>query len=294
MARDSETSELPEELRLDPIGIARTPFVEAVQAPRQPAAASKVEGVIELHAGRGFEFALEDLAPGQGLWVLFWFHKSPGWRAKVRPPRAEKRRGVFATRSPHRPNPLGLSALELLRVDGLNLHVRGVDLLDGTPVLDIKPFVPYTDALFSGGPGWLGAPADEGPMLQVVFEARAREQLDFLSQRHDIHLEKPLREKLELGAAPHPYRRIRAERNGFLLAYKEWRVRFETEGNTARVISLATGYRAKGLFGSASPLLEPHRDFVARFGYPGHKARASSPGQNPDGGDVPNGCAPAC
>ncbi len=274
-----------------PIGVARTPLRDPADAPRQSAAARDIEGVIELEPGHGFEFALEDLEPGQALWIVFWFHRSESWRAKVRPPRGLKRRGVFATRSPHRPNPIGLSSVELLRVDGMSLHVRGVDLLDGTPVLDIKPFVPYTDALFTGGPGWLGAPEDVGPKLRIQFTPKAKEQLEYMERELGIALEKTLAEKLELGTAPHPYRRIKKERSGFLLAYKEWRVRFETEGNTAHVLSLATGYRAKQLFGSASPVLEPHRRFVARYGYPGHGERLGEDGSAPS---QPNGPAPSC
>jgi tRNA-Thr(GGU) m(6)t(6)A37 methyltransferase TsaA len=286
-AKDSSAAEL----QLRPIGVARTPLRDPVDAPRQPAAARDIEGVIELQSGQGFEFALEDLEPGQALWIVFWFHRSDSWRAKVRPPRGLKRRGVFATRSPHRPNPIGLSSVELLRVDGLSLHVRGVDLLDGTPVLDIKPFVPYTDALFTGGPGWLGAPEDVGPKMRVEFAPKAREQLDYLERELGISLERALCDKLEMGTAPHPYRRIRKERSGFLLAHKEWRVRFETEGDTAHVLSLGTGYRAKQLFGSAAPVLEPHRLFVARYGYPGHGERA--PGDVADA--VPTaGPSPSC
>ena len=74
----------------------------------------------------------------------------------MRPPRgARVRRGLFATRSPDRPNPIGLSAVQLVRVDGLRLHVRGVDLLDGTPILDIKPYVPYADAFPDARAGWI-------------------------------------------------------------------------------------------------------------------------------------------
>ena len=84
--------------------------------------------------------------------MLFWFDRNEGWRPKVLPPRSRSgRKGVFATRSPHRPNPLGLSAVRLERVDGLTLHVSDVDMLDGTPVLDIKPYVAYTDAIADAG-----------------------------------------------------------------------------------------------------------------------------------------------
>ena len=90
--------------------------------------------------------AFRDLAGFERLWLVFVFHRSQGWKAEVRPPRGGGKRSVLATRSPHRPNAIGLSAVELVAVDGRALQVRGIDLLDGTPILDIKPYVPYADA----------------------------------------------------------------------------------------------------------------------------------------------------
>ena len=130
-----------------------TGFAAKDEAPRQ-AVVDGAEAVIELFPGRNLEHAIEDLAGWERIWVIFWFHLNPGWRPKVLPPRSTSgRKGVLATRSPHRPNPLGLSAVRLLRIEGLNLHVQGVDMIDGTPVLDIKPYVPYSDAFAQSGSG---------------------------------------------------------------------------------------------------------------------------------------------
>ena len=90
------------------------------------------------------------------LWVLSHLHLNTGWNAKVMPPRGErKKRGLFATRSPHRPNNIGLTAVRLVGVEGFTLHVEEIDLLDGTPVLDIKPYVPYADAFPGAHAGWI-------------------------------------------------------------------------------------------------------------------------------------------
>ena len=125
----------------------RTTWESKVEAPRQPAAARAHAGVIELFADRNLEHAIHDIAGWERLWVIFWFDRNAGWRPKVLPPRSTTgRKGVLSTRSPHRPNALGLSALRLERVEGLKLHVLDVDLLDGTPIFDIKPYVAYTDA----------------------------------------------------------------------------------------------------------------------------------------------------
>jgi tRNA (adenine37-N6)-methyltransferase len=255
------------ELTLRPIGVVHSPFVDRLAAPRQ-AAVSDVVGTIELFPQSGIEHALEDLASFRVIWVLFWFHLNAGWRPKVRPPRSRERRGVFATRSPHRPNPIGLSAVELLGIEGRVLQVKNLDMLDGTPVLDLKPYVPYTDAIAEGSSGWLERaerPVDPGPRYAVEFSPAALERLAFL-EALSIGLREPVVRALELGPAPHPYRRIKREGDGFVLAHKEWRFAFESEGGRIVVTSVRSGYRASELFQSTDPGLAPHRVFVERFG----------------------------
>jgi tRNA-Thr(GGU) m(6)t(6)A37 methyltransferase TsaA len=111
---------------------------------------------LEFDAERIPVSALSDLVGVERIWVLSYLHRSGTWGPLVRPPRgARVRRSLFATRSPDRPNPIGLSAVQLIGVDGLRLHVRGVDLLDGTPILDIKPYVPYADAFPGARAGWI-------------------------------------------------------------------------------------------------------------------------------------------
>lgn len=147
----------------EPIGWVRSPYVQRIDAPHQPTVVEgtesgrPAEAVIQLVESLPLE-ALRGLEGFDRIWVLFRFHRSQGWAPLVRPPRkGAGRLGVLATRSPHRPNALGLSAVELLEVDGRTLKVRGVDFLDGTPVLDIKPYVPYADAFPEARAGWIDA-----------------------------------------------------------------------------------------------------------------------------------------
>ena len=260
----------PPRLTLEPIGVARTSHRSKAEAPRQPAAARDTEGRIELYPGRNFEHALDDLAGFQRIWVLFWFHLNDSWRPKVLPPRSTSgRKGVFATRSPHRPNPLGLSAVRLERIEGLVLHVRDVDLVDGTPVLDLKPYVPYTDAFPEASTGWLGdeprdAPADPIGAWTVQFEPVAAGQAAWIEARTGLPLAERITATLKLGPQPHAYRRIRREGGGYLLKVKEWRVRFDREGPVIRVQSIASGYRPAEVARSAGDPEDPlavHRDF---------------------------------
>lgn len=272
-----------------PIGRIRTPFLEKMEAPRQPPP-NGAEGRIELFSGCNFEHALEDLELWDRIWVLFWFHLNDGWRPKVLPPRSDgRRRGVFSTRAPHRPNPIGMSALELVQVraDDRLLIVRGVDMIDGTPVLDIKPYVAYCDAYPDAATGWLGStergdggnapsaaapPADPRDGYRVDWGPRAAEQVAWLRSERAIDLAPAVERVLAQGPQPHPYRRIRRDGDRYLLAHKEWRIAFRVEGRTVRIDGVASGFRREQLApGQSDPTdtsaatLDAHRAFVARF-----------------------------
>lgn len=245
-------------LELTPIGVVRSPFTEKMQAPRQPNTPQAAAGQVVLFSGRDFEHALDDLASFRYIWLIFWFDQSEGWRPKVLPPRSDKRRGVFATRSPHRPNPIGMSLVELKGIDGLVLSVDGLDLLDGTPVLDIKPYIPYADSRSDADHGWLQEVADPKASFYVNFSPRAEAELALL-QGFGVELEPMIRQVLELGPEPHPYRRIRKTDEGACLALKDFRVSFTSSGKSITVTGIATGYRPKQLATLGDPALDPHR-----------------------------------
>jgi tRNA-Thr(GGU) m(6)t(6)A37 methyltransferase TsaA len=251
-------------ITFEPIGIVHSPFVEKVDAPRQAQAAIDVEATIELFPGRDLEHAIEDLATWDRLWVVFVFHRVEGWRPKVLPPRSDRRRGVLATRSPHRPNPIGLSAVRLVGVDGLNVRVRDVDILDGSPVLDLKPYVPYADAFPDAGSGWLETARDPLPAYDVTWSDEARAHAAWLAER-GIDLAATVERALALGPTPNAYRRIKKLADGHELGMKEWRARFEVAGKVVRVRGLASGYRPRDLATNEDAALDVHRAFVAAF-----------------------------
>lgn len=143
-----------------PIGFIKTPYHRRIDAPHQGTVTDGTESGEAASATLGLEdwldeSVLQDIAGFDRVWLVFAFHRSEGWRSVVKPPRGGSKRGVLATRSPHRPNAIGLSAVELLGVHGKTLHLRGVDLLDGTPILDIKPYIPYADSFPDAKAGWI-------------------------------------------------------------------------------------------------------------------------------------------
>jgi tRNA (adenine37-N6)-methyltransferase len=126
-------------LTLQPIGIVHSPYLDTAQVPKGLGALHEAEGVLEIFAQ--FEAGLADIEGFSHLYILWVFDRASGCELLGTPPSDDRPHGVFATRSPRRPNPIGLTVVTLLRRDGCNLHVRGVDMLDGTPIVDIKPYL---------------------------------------------------------------------------------------------------------------------------------------------------------
>ena len=161
--------DLPAELEytVRPVGVVRSPFKVHDGTPRQPGVAPIEDGEIVLRPG--LQNLLKDLKGFSHVWVLWFARYSRGWNHQVVPPRDTKKRGLFATRAPHRPNPIGLSVVKLLDVAGHRLRVRGIDMLDGTPVLDLKPYVAAYDAIPDASVGWLAElPAAARPDHRVA------------------------------------------------------------------------------------------------------------------------------
>ena len=136
-----------------PIGVIRTPFTRREGMPVQPAGAVGIKGTVELWAE--YEEGLEDLDGFSHVVLLYHLDRSSGFELKVVPFLDTVERGVFATRAPRRPNPIGLSVVRLDRIEGHVLHVDGVDVLDRTPLLDLKPYVPAFDGPEDCRTGWL-------------------------------------------------------------------------------------------------------------------------------------------
>jgi len=143
-------------IEMQAIGVVHSSYKERFSTPRQPSLDDPLPASIELNAGMNFEQALKDVEGFTHIWVIYWMHLNQGWNPTVVPPRGPKvRRGLFATRAPHRPNSIGLSAVRLTGIEGRTLHIQGHDMLDGTPVLDIKPYLTYSDAFPDARCGWV-------------------------------------------------------------------------------------------------------------------------------------------
>jgi len=139
-------------IEFTPIGIIHSPFMEPEGMPIQPVGAAGVKGTVEVF--EDFQPGLEDLDGFSHIILLYHFHRSHGFNLHVVPFMDSRKRGLFATRAPKRPNPIGLSVVQLDEIEGGVLHIQSVDILDGTPLLDIKPYVPEFDAQMEARTGW--------------------------------------------------------------------------------------------------------------------------------------------
>jgi tRNA-Thr(GGU) m(6)t(6)A37 methyltransferase TsaA len=161
-------------MRVKPIGLIHTPFNQAKGTPIQPRGGEGVEGWVEVFDE--FLPGLKDLGRFERIWLVYWFNRAaPANVSLVVTPFLDKRpRGVFATRAPARPNPIGMSAVRLLRVRGNRLTIRDVDILDGTPLLDIKPYIPQFDCFEVARSGWASGADPRKVLADSRFEQKRR------------------------------------------------------------------------------------------------------------------------
>ena len=226
---------------LDPIAVVHSPFTDKFGVPRQPGLVPEARATVELLPPFDREEALRGIEEFSHLWLLFLFDRTAeqGWKPMVRPPRlgGNKRVGVFASRSNFRPNPLGLSVVELIGVkrEGkkLLLEVRGGDLLDDTPVVDIKPYIPYADAIPEARGGFAPEPPKEA--LEVAFTEEAAARCAELEASRYPELRALIERLLRLDPRP-AYREDEAPRD-YGMRLHDFDVKWRMEG--ARVVVTA-------------------------------------------------------
>jgi tRNA (adenine37-N6)-methyltransferase len=229
-------------ISLTPIGVIHSCFKEKFGIPRQAGLVPDASAVIEIYSPYNREEAFRELADFSHIWVIFYFHGTAeeGWRPTVRPPRlgGNRRVGVFASRSPFRPNPIGISAVKLNGIfyheGALKLHVSGGDFLEGSPVLDIKPYVSYADSLPMATGGFANGPPKND--LTVVFSEAAEDVCGRLSQTHP-HLKAMITQMLQ--ADPRPaYYEEKSDKNRFGTRIYDLDVKWEFKDRTVTVTAI--------------------------------------------------------
>lgn len=190
------------------IGVAKTPFTQRFGIPRQPGLVPEAKGILKIDAHPDFQHALKSLEQFSHLWIIFVFHSHGGnkWKPTIRPPRlgGKAKVGVLSSRSPHRPNPIGISVVELEKIDllakgGPEIHVKGIDLLNDTPILDVKPYLPYADSIPHANPGWAKEEISRTP---VEFEPLALEKIASIEEEKSPGLKLLIEQLLTIDPRP--------------------------------------------------------------------------------------------
>jgi tRNA-Thr(GGU) m(6)t(6)A37 methyltransferase TsaA len=251
---------------IKPIGYFNSRARHPYEARRQGSVnESKDTGVIELEKGQQFEQALEDLDGFSKIWLLYQFHQNKNWKPKTLPPRGPRtKRGVFATRSPYRPSRLGLSCVDLIKIDGLSIHVQGFDLLDGTPIYDIKPYLPYADAFPEARAGW--TESLDRDAYKIELSSNATKQLAWLKDHGVDQLHDFLLSQLEFDPLDDDRKRVvTLSDDRHCLSYRTWRADFKIDYRLVEVQRIYSGYSSSEMQEQADPYSDKfiHREFTA-------------------------------
>lgn len=220
--------------------------------------------------------ALQDLNGISHLWLIYQFHKNNNWHSKVLPPRgSDKKIGVFSTRSPYRPNFLGLSCVRLMKIefqkDSPILYVANFDLLDQTPIFDIKPYLPYADSFADATTGWLENIDQQ--KFSVSFSQLAQQQIDFLFQNSITEIKNFIIQQLSY----EPFNKKKKRFVGEALAYRTWRIYFqqihsnnneETSPAKIEIQQITSGYLPEELLDLDNDKYQDkkiHQAFILKF-----------------------------
>ncbi|WP_213993219.1 tRNA (N6-threonylcarbamoyladenosine(37)-N6)-methyltransferase TrmO [Sodalis sp. dw_96] len=230
------------EFGLSQIGVIRSPYKEKFAVPRQPGLVPDGTGELHLLAPYNQPEAVRGLESFSHIWLLFIFNQTmgQGWHPTVRPPRlgGNSRVGVFATRSTFRPNALGMSlvALRGIRIlkSAVILELGSLDLVDGTPVVDIKPYLPYAESIPAARAGF----AQQAPSahMAVSFSANAAARLEDLAPRYP-YLQRFITDVLAQDPRP-AYRKTHAGEQTYAVRLMEFNIRWRVSGNSADVIAI--------------------------------------------------------
>jgi tRNA-Thr(GGU) m(6)t(6)A37 methyltransferase TsaA len=256
---------------LNAIAVFRCSKKQTLEASSQGTLDPNSQGSIDLsHLPQSSEM-LQGLEGFSHLWIIFIFHQTEGhWKPMVWPPRAERKVGVFASRSPHRPSPIGMTAVKIEKIEGPKIWVLGHDLIDGTPILDIKPYLAYADSFPDSTHGWV----EHAPVYDVQFNSEAKAALQWLNEHGLTEFTATLQQQLRFHPTDHRRKRVKPLKDTnpsfliprFQFAYRTWRALFEVNESTTvvNVLKIYSGYSPEELTNTADPYedKELHRQYL--------------------------------
>lgn len=239
-------------MELHPIGIFYCEQKHRFETPRQGVFARN-SGRIVLNDDPELRLACRDLEGVERLWIIFLFHLNPNWKPLAHPPVAPDGKGIglFATRAPYRPNPIGLSCVELDHLENGIIHIRNHDLLNETPVLDIKPYIPAADSFPDSAVGWLDRASAE--KWEVRWNGNAFEQMQWIMEHGGPDLENFVQVQLTINPFASERKRVREYSPGcYAIGCRTWQILFHRGAGYLEVDEIRSNY--------AKDELEPGKD----------------------------------
>jgi tRNA-Thr(GGU) m(6)t(6)A37 methyltransferase TsaA len=229
------------------------------------------QGYIELNRSLNCTQSLKDLEGFERIWVVYQFHLNQNWKPMVLPPRGDRntKRGVFATRSPYRPNSIGLSCVELVRIEGNKIFIKNFDILNETPILDIKPYLPYSDSFPNSSIGWLEEAGKNTDEYFIEYSDYSAEQLEFIIQRAEFNLKNTIEVQLSINPTDNSRKRVKEYKEGFLVAIRTWRIHFSISENIVFIKNIFSSYSYEDLYVTKEDKYgdkELHRSYNQTFG----------------------------
>lgn len=230
-------------IKINPIGFVQSKSEQRYETPNQGVLAGDNISVITLIPHQNFEQALKDLDGFERIWIIYQFHLNKNWKPLVTPPRNNgKKVGVFASRAPYRPNQIGLSCVKLLKIEGLKIYISESDLLNGTPVLDIKPYLPYSDSFPDAKTGWVKT--DLNMLYKIRFAKKAEVLAHQILNDEKTNLMDYARVQLEFNPTDTNRKRISLQKNDkiksktnvyYQLAYRHWLIIYDVNADKKTV-----------------------------------------------------------
>ena len=251
------------EITYAPIGVFNCANTKPYGAPRQAVLAKKSGGSINLNSFVNRD-CISDLEGVERIWLIYDFHHNKDWKPKVRPPRGSStKRSVFATRSPYRPNSIGISCVKLEKIENLKIYISEHDLLDGTPILDIKPYLAYADSFPNAKMGWVS----DSDKYEVSFSNKAREKIKWLNDKLGFDIPETVRAQLEFEPTCRKAKRIKKVGTSYLYSLQAWRLPFTVKNKEVIINDLYSGYSKNELNDLHTPQYERylHREFLNKF-----------------------------
>jgi len=227
---------------------------------------SDAAGYIELIKGENYEQAVKDLEGFGYIWVIFVFHHNSSWKPVTNPPYSDGngKKGVFATRSPYRPNPIGMSCVKLEKITGNRIYVGDSDILNNTPVLDIKPYISDYDSFPDASRGWLENIEKEN--YELKYNETAERKINFLKEL-GTDLTGAINSQLSFNPFDKTRKKFTICDTGYVFKFKTWEINFVIENKTITIININSGYDSyEVLHGNDTPDdLKIHKKFKEFF-----------------------------